>query len=526
MRGVILRDHPLVTSPSVKLRRSRSAAPAHDRANKRRSLRRTWTQRLVITGNIFLVMLSLTSAWALAFYNRQLSDIPRVGLQGALTAQTSTSDPMNILLVGADSAEGLDPNDPVNIGRNISELTDTVMILRVDPNQQKAWLLSLPRDLYVDIAGKRGKDRINTALANGGPELLIQTINEDFGIPIHHFMQVNFAAFKSLVDAVDGVNVYFNYPARDANTGLSIDTPGCHQLDGTAALAFARSRHYTALIDGRWTEDPTNDHGRIARQQYFIKQALKKAIEKGARNPIQLSNLLGVAQKYITIDRFLTVEQILELGSRFNNFNPDDLLVYEPYTRDGYAGEAAVLFLDEQPSQEMFNIFRGVNPLLNVLAATRVEVRNGTGKVGEAQAVADDLQRRGFTVTGVTDDRNFRNDRTIVKYAPGSGNFIAAVLVARYLDANVIFEEEPAMAATDHYVALVVGRDFTPVRTEPRPIEDFKDVLANSGQQATSTVVTTEPPKPGQPVTTLPADVPPAQNARSIVPDPPDGVEC
>ena len=160
-------------------------------------------------------------------------------------------------------------------------------------------------------------------------------------------MQVNFFAFKSLVDSIDGVNVYFNYPARDSNTGSNITSVGCSTLDGDQALAFARSRHYTAeLTPGVWTEDPTSDHGRIARQQYFIKQALKKAIAKGARNPIELNNLIGVAQKYVKIDKDLTGQQILDLGAKFNSFNPDDLQVFEPYTHGGMAGAASVLFLD------------------------------------------------------------------------------------------------------------------------------------------------------------------------------------
>lgn len=491
-----------------------SAAPPQ------RKRRRTWPQRLVIAFNIFLVLTCLTSAYALAFYDRQLSDIPRVALQSSLNQTTSAAEPQNFLIVGADNAEGLDSKDPVVAGRNVKEmLTDTVMILRIDPNQEKAWLLSLPRDLYVNIPGNRGKDRINTALALGGPQLLIQTINQNFGIKIDHFIQVNFFGFKQLVDSIEGVNVYFNYPAKDDNTGLNVTEAGCKTLTGDQALAFARSRHYTAKIDGRWQEDATSDHGRIARQQYFIKQAMKKAIEKGARNPIQMANLIGVAQQYIVIDDSLTGEQILDLGARFNEFNPEDLQVYEPYTKDGFAGPAAVLFLQEQPSQEMFNIFRGVNPTLNVLASVRVEVRNGTGKAGEGQDVANDLTKRGFSVTGVTDDKSFRNDKTVIKYAPGDGNKLAAVVVARFLDGPPTFEEDPSLTGTDHTVALVVGKDFPGVRKEWRPLEEFSQYLPAAEAPATSA-----PAASGGGTTSTTA--PPAANARSIVPEPPPGVEC
>lgn len=498
-------------------------------------------------------MVCMTSAYALAFYDRQFADIPRIPLESSLTKVENTStDPQNFLIVGADNAEGLDAKDSVVNGRNIQEmLTDTIMILRIDPNQEKAWLLSLPRDLYVPIAGNHGKDRINTALALGGPKLLIETIKQNFGIDIQHFMQVNFYGFKQLVDTIDGVNVYFNYPARDSNTGLDIPEVGCKTLTGDMALAFARSRHYTALIDGRWQEDLTSDHGRIARQQYFIKQALKKAITKGARNPIQLNNLIGVAKDYITIDDALTPEQILDLGARFNNFNPDDLEVFEPYTRGGMAGAASVLFLEEQPSQVMFNIFRGVDPTRNVLAAVRTEVRNGTGKVGEAENAADELRRRGFTVTKVTDDKDFRNDKTVIKHAPGPGHLLAAIVLARYFDADVPLAEDPTLAGTETSVALVVGRDFNGIRREPRPLEEFARLLpapvdpnapttltpeTESSAAATSTVpaetskagpTTTKKPVPTtQAPTTTTTTAPPSPNAKSIVPQPPEGVEC
>jgi LCP family protein required for cell wall assembly len=485
--------------------------------------------------NIMLVMVCVTSAYALAFYDRQFADIPRIPLESSLTKVENTStDPQNFLIVGADNAEGLDATDSVVNGRNIQEmLTDTIMILRIDPNQEKAWLLSLPRDLYVPIAGNHGKDRTNPALALGGPKLLIETIKQNFGIEIQHFMPVNFFGFKRLVDTIEGVNVYFNYPARDSNTGLDIPDVGCHTLTGDMALAFARSRHYTALIDGRWQEDVTSDHGRIARQQYFIKQALKKAISKGARNPIQLNNLIGVAKDYITIDDALTPEQILDLGARFNNFNPDDLEVFEPYTRGGMAGAASVLFLEEQPTQAMFNIFRGVDPTRNVLAAVRTEVRNGTGKVGEGENAADELRRRGFTVTKVTDDKDFRNEKTVIKHAPGPGHLLAAIVLARYFDADVPLAEDPTLAGSETSVALVVGRDFAGIRKDPRPLEEFAHLLPAPTDPEAPTSETTVAPATTAPVTTAKPGAtttttapPPSPNAKSIVPEPPEGVEC
>jgi len=490
-------------------------------------LRRTWPQRLVIGVNIVLVLVCLGSAWALGFYSKQFADIPRVPLQGVLDDASGAGEPQNFLLVGVDNAEGLDPNDPVLNGRYAGEnLSDSIMILRIDPNRKEAALLSLPRDLYVPIAGNHGRDKINVAmsLGNGRPDLLIQTIQQDFGIEINHYLQVNFAAFRSLVDALDGVSIWFDQPARDSNTGLDVTESGCQQLDGVQALAYARSRHYTALIDGRWTEDPTSDLGRVARQQYFIKQAAKKAISRGARNPIELNNLIGIAQQYLKIDDSLTPQQILDLGDKFNTFDPDDLVLYTPDVTGGWAGAASVLYLNEQASKPIFDIFRGKNPFVDVNGATSVEVRNGTGRVGQGQAAADQLAAQGFTITGVTDDRGQRNDETVIRYAPGY--LRSAVVVATYFDGTPTFEEDPALGQTGTYVAVVIGRGFTTVRNEARSLDDFRAVLANAepdGSGGTAGTTTT----PSGPATTTTTTVPTnASQSQSFVPHPDPNVSC
>jgi LCP family protein required for cell wall assembly len=549
-----------VASPFVSVTRPTSAASwdlrlssFDDRRALKRPRPRTWLQRFVLSFNVILVVVCLASAAGIAFYGKQFSDIPRVSLEASLATPTKDGDPENFLLVGADNAEGLDASDSVRNGRNASEmLTDTIMILRVDPKQEKAWLLSLPRDTLVTIAGKKG--RINSALAlggaKGGPELLINTIKENFGIPVHHFMQVNFFGFKQLVEALGGVNVYFNAPARDRATGLFVDQPGCHLLNGTDALAYARSRHYTEKVDppaGKkpvreedlWHEDVTNDHGRIARQQYFVKQALNTAVSRGARNPAQLNNLIGVAQNYVVLDDSFTLGQILDIGARFQNFDPDKLEVFEPFTIDDNSTGAAMLRVDEQKSQPMFNIFRGGDLVTNAFGSTRVEVRNGTGKVGAALSAANDLKQRGVTVTGTSDARNFQNDKTVIRYAPGSAGVFSAVVLARFLSVDAAFEPEPDLAATDRFAALVIGNDFTGILKDPRPVEQFAKFFQTANSPASPVTI---PPSGKSKVTssstsTTAAPVlsgPPAsvgspesgRNPQSMVPTPPPGEVC
>ena len=97
-------------------------------------------------------------------------------------------------------------------------------------------------------------NRIN-ATYNNGPDQLVQTIEANFGIPIEHVVQIDFAGFQGAVDAIGGINLDFPYPAKDAETGLDIQQAGCQHLNGGYSLAVARSRDYQYYKDGYWQYD-------------------------------------------------------------------------------------------------------------------------------------------------------------------------------------------------------------------------------------------------------------------------------
>ena len=455
-------------------------------------------------------MVCFSAAGGLAYVYKQTGDVPRVSVGGSLSDRSASSEPQNFLIVGVDDDTGLDSSDPVVRGRTQTLNTDTIMILRVDPTTEKASLLSLPRDLWVTIPGTGSKQRINTAMALGGPDKLIETIQADFGIPIHHYVQVNFYGFRQLVQAVDGVPIYFPWPARDQQTGFFQYEPGCITLDGEQALAYARSRHFE-IDDGKgWREDISSDFGRISRQQQFIKAALRRAVAKGVRNPFTLNQLLGVAQSNVTLDERLSNQDLVDLGSQFRNFDPDRLDVYTPPATGGYAGAAAVLFLNEREAQPMFDIFRGVDSSYEPSAAVRLEVRNGSGTSGQGRRVLNDLGARGFGTVRSSDATSFGIDRTIIKYAPGQEK--QAVAVARYLDVEPVFELDEGLPG-DVTVALVTGPDLHSVRAEPRPVEDFQVFIDR-------TTTTTAP------VDTVPDGEASTTTVVGDVPGTPPGVSC
>ena len=383
--------------------------------------RRTWPQRLLISCNICLIVMSLLTAGGLAYFYGKVRSIGRVELGNALTP-LDTSGPAaaeNILIVGTDSGEGLDPKDPVLIGRPGGLRSDTIMVLRLDPASDHAQLLSLPRDLYVPIAGLRGSDRINSAI-QGGPQRLIDTIKNDFGIPINHYIEMNFFAFRSVVAAIDGVPIYFPTPVRDTKTGLDIPQAGCITLDPVQALAFARSRAYEYQVNGRWRTDPTGDLGRISRQQEFIRKVIRRAIDKGARNPAVLNDLINAGTSALHLDPTITPADLIDIGKRFKDFNPDNLETYSvpviARTREG----ASVLLLVLNQAQPILDIFRGVDA--NAPDSILLLVQNGTPTSGIGAVVADQLRQVGFSIpaTNVVNAERFDYQQTTIKYLAGN----------------------------------------------------------------------------------------------------------
>src|ERR1700712_3636789 len=203
------------------------------------------------------------------------------------------------------------------------------MVMRVDPDHNFSAILSFPRDLFVKIGGTSRQAKINSAYDGSDPTRLIKTIYTDFGVPINHWLNVDFCAFKQLVDAVGGVGISFSYPTRDLNTGLNIPVSGCRHMGGDEALAYVRSRHYQYSTGkknkaGRtqWISDPTGDFGRIRRQQQFVKVVAQKALDPGVRNAKTFNNILNSVVSNIGLDSGLTNGDLASLGGKLVHLDP------------------------------------------------------------------------------------------------------------------------------------------------------------------------------------------------------------
>ncbi len=290
---------------------------------------------------LLVVALVGSVLWARSTYGK----IEKVDLSDVL--DPVSGDATNYLLVGSDSRSEFDPEGESGVEGTRS---DTIIILRITP--EGAAMMSIPRDLWVEIADTGEMGRINGAY-NRGPANLVRTVQNNLEVPVNHYMEVGFGSFVGLVDAIGGVTINFPNPVYDPGSGLNVTTAGDVTLDGQQALAYARARNYTEIIDGEEVKEPTADLGRQQRQQNFLRTAMQ---EVGAtRNPITLVRVADAMSDELIVDSGLGFTEALALVRKLGSSDP--LTVVLP-TEGVRRGQAAVLVLDQPEAEQVLAAFR------------------------------------------------------------------------------------------------------------------------------------------------------------------------
>jgi LCP family protein required for cell wall assembly len=452
---------------------------------------RHWPRRLLIAANIFVALCVVLTATGYGYVRWKFGQIDTIGdlgdvLRGGGTGEDPPpGEPMNVLVVGSDTREGIDQAGQDNFGGTKEvkgQRSDTIILLRVDPKKEQASMLSIPRDLYVPIPGTQRSGRINTAFEEG-PDRLIATVNATFGIPVDHYVQVDFNGFRGIVKAVNGVQIYSSARARDKVTGLDIPNPGCVTLNGDQALAFVRSRHYEYYENGKWRTDPTGDLGRIQRQQDFVRRVLKKANEKArGLNVLAINRLVETGIKNVQIDEGFGPGEIASLARRFKSLDPNAVQMLTIPTVPANIGGAAVLRMKQPEAQGVVDTFLArTAPAAGAGAGAatdvpnippgniRVRVLNGSGAEGQAREVAGDLGELGFTIAGLGQANSFRFTDTVIAYAAGQQD--KAKVVASKIQGPTKLQEDATLRSIDVVVTTgglfggVAGKAVAPTTT-------------------------------------------------------------
>jgi polyisoprenyl-teichoic acid--peptidoglycan teichoic acid transferase len=474
--------------------------------------RRSWRQRVVLTVLSSVVIVCLAGASVGGYVLVKYNSIDRVGLDLDAAAK---GEPKNFLIVGSDSREKAGADEAASVS---GKRSDTIMVLRVDPESERVALLSFPRDLIVTIADTGERARINSAYSReNGEQVLSDTLRQNYGISINHYVEIDFQGFEQLVDAIGGVSVWFPAVVRDVASGLYNEQLGCVKLDGNAALDFARSRKLEILVDGEWENDPRSDLSRVERQQVFVRQALTKALSQVKSNPLRVTDLVNVGVENVSLDEQMSIGDIIDLGNTFRDFSAENLESYPLPVVDNPVDGGNTVVIDERNAQPALNVFRGLPPgELSPMQAT-VQVLNGTDKQGFARDISGALQEVGFDMQEPATIE--ASATSVVQHAPGQANY--GRLVARYVTAPTTLVENPDLG--DGEVVLVAGADFTTVHEQPAPAEPTTTATA-AGEQGAGTTTTA-----GESTTSTTAAPPTTTTTAAnpyIIGEPPAGKSC
>ncbi|WUQ32515.1 LCP family protein [Streptomyces sp. NBC_00239] len=345
---------------------------------------------------------------------------------------------LNFLLVGTDGRDKIDRDDKreYRLGGTPCHCTDTIMLVHVSADRERASVVSLPRDSYAEVPAHTEQSsgrhhgphpvKLNAAYAEGGPNLTVRTVENMTRVKIDHYLEVDFTSFMKTVDAMGGVEICTAKAMRDSYTGLDL-LPGTHKLTGGQALQYVRSRH----IDG------AADLGRMQRQQRFLAALVKQATTSGVLlNPVKFKEVSSTLLGSVRADKNFGSEQMLALGQAMREFTPSSSeFASVPIAAGGSRVPrlGSVVRWDGPKAARLFEALRDDKPLAParpkrtepaVLVDVapqqiRVHVENGTRIDGLGGRVDKALRATGFLTSQAPSAGASRDvRRTVVAYDP------------------------------------------------------------------------------------------------------------
>jgi LCP family protein required for cell wall assembly len=356
--------------------------------------------------------------------------------------------------------------------------TDSMMLITLDPVGRTAGILSIPRDLYVEIPGFPDKDKITTAnfkgdayhVPGGGPQLAVDTVELNLGIRVNYYVRINFTTFETFVDLIGGIEVDNPYEINDPlypDCCNGYDpfylAAGRQHLDGQTALKFARTRHQAG-----------DDFGRAERQQIVV-MAVREKILSADMLPVLFTQapalLDALAGSYVTN---LSVDQMASLALLAQEIRREDIrsaVIDQEYIADFYTrpeDNQQVLILNIEKFRELRDdlFYVPEPPQISVpdaaqyLAseAARVEVQNGTPTAGLAANAADYLRGKGLNVTQVGNADKFDYTTTVIIDYTGKPFTAKWLADTFHISSSSILSRNNPNSPVD--VQVILGADF------------------------------------------------------------------
>jgi len=458
---------------------------------------RRWPRRLLVLTNLLVASCLVAVAAGYGYVRYRIAQLKTATCKSCTTTTKATSGGipvMNILLIGSNTRTGLDPGEAAQFGSASAvpgARSDVTMIIHLDPKSGSVSLLSIPRDLFVhlpphSVSGSVGK--IDATL-NDGPDNLIAAIQDSLGIPINHYIEVNFDGFQRSIDAMGGVKMSFPMPLRDTFSNLRITQTGCQSLNGATALAVVRARHLQYFANGRWNDDPLSDLARIRRDHTFLRIFADTARAQ-VSDPLKLNSLAAALLAQVTVDSGLNASTLLGLFKHFRHLDlataPQTTLPISVVTRynygDGFYGD--VDFPVEPLDHQVIAAWQGQQPDLPSPQSTPLALSNVSGVTRQAATIATGLAAAGYPISGTsTGSVVAAPTETLIRY-PGGG-LSAAMGLQQHLSGAVMLVADPSVAAGT--LAVDVGSSVAVVS----PATQVTSPLTSTTTQASGSTTTT-----------------------------------
>ncbi|MFZ0058943.1 MAG: LCP family protein [Acidimicrobiales bacterium] len=453
---------------------------------------------------VLCVVLFLGAVVGITIY--RIDEIGRVKVNGLEHVQKGIED---ILLVGSTSRCAVKPAKNFNVYVKQCEEgvngvnSDVIMILRLNSNDHRVALLSIPRDTFVpDARAGDLSNKIDAALADG-PSQLVQAIKQDFGIPINHYVVLNFESFADIVNALGGVDMYFPTQIKDMS-GITQMKTGCQHIGGIEALALVRARHlyynYSYKTKTWRGYDGSGDLGRIERDHIFLKVLAAAVRSRGLGNPATDEALLAAVAPQLTVDTTFGDGEMLNLVNTFHSVSIGGVPEYttpivedtQAYIYKGY-GYGDVVFPTEPQDQQTIDAFMGVTPAGLELApsAITVSVVDGTGSAASTAAAVTKLRALGYRVVATGSQASVSPiSETTVFYA-SPAHLQQAEKVLSDVAGTVSMARGATLGGAD--VTIVTGSDLAVVSNHPTQASPAAHAShrAKTGPTSSTTAATT-----------------------------------
>lgn len=440
--------------------------------------KKRWRRRVLIAGISIVGVLALLVGGVVgytAYRNHQIHRVPVRHLAKVVTKGPHANE-QTILMIGSTSRCVLNNQFQNAFGSCAQGVTgvnsDVIMLLHVVPATHRLSILSLPRDLVLPNVRPQEFHKIDAALADG-PSQLVAVIEQDFGIPINHFVELNFDSFQNVVNALGGIDMYFPTRVKDDSSALKITKRGCQHLNGFQALAVVRARHMSYGPHFQYY-DGSGDLGRIIRDHEFLRVLANAVSQRGLGNLLTDNSLVGAVAPQLTVDQTFSFTDMVSLLWNFHSVSPatapettlPNIEDYTDYIYEGY-DYGSVVFPSYPADQRAIDSWLGLSaaPGASVSPSTiTVLVLDGSGVTGTGAALTAKLATLGYKASFAGSQTPVGSPaETLVEYS--TGHLIDAERVARSLSGIVAMAEDATTGGAD--VTIVAGtnaRVVTPGR--------------------------------------------------------------